>query len=128
MSDLFWLKDLQMMHLEPFFLKAYGKPRVDDWRVLSRITLVSRNGVRWHFVPAEYGCTKTLYNRCKRWSYKGAFTRIIVGLVAEHGEQTSVMIDAAYRKACRTVERLHRGASLAQQPVERRLAPRGSRI
>ena len=35
MSDLFWLSDAQMARLEPYFPKSYGKPRVDDRRVLS---------------------------------------------------------------------------------------------
>jgi len=35
MSDLFWLTDEQMARLQPFFPKSHGRPRVDDWRVLT---------------------------------------------------------------------------------------------
>ncbi len=35
MFDLFWLTDAQMTRLEPYLPKPYGKPRVDDRRILS---------------------------------------------------------------------------------------------
>ena len=34
------------MTLQPFFPKRYGKPRVDDRRVLIRINFINRNGLR----------------------------------------------------------------------------------
>ena len=46
MSDLYWLTDEQMARLQPFFPKSHGKPWVDDWRVLSGIVFVNRNGLR----------------------------------------------------------------------------------
>lgn len=35
-----------MARLRPFFLKSYGKPRVDDRLVPSGIVFVNRNGLR----------------------------------------------------------------------------------
>ena len=102
MSDLFWLTDAQMARLEPFFPKSHGKPRVDDRRVLSGIIFINRNGLRWRDAPREYGPHKTLYSRWKRWSEKGIFAQMMVGLAAEHGEEKTVMIDATYLKAHRT--------------------------
>ncbi len=106
MSDLFWLTDAQMARLEPFFPKSHGKPRVDDRRVLSGIIFINRNGLRWRDAPGEYGPHKTLYNRWKRWSDKGIFAQMMVGLAAEHGEERTVMIDATYLKAHRTATSL----------------------
>lgn len=102
MSDLFWLTDAQMARLEPFFPKSHGKPRVDDRRVLSGIIFIDRNGLRWRDAPAAYGPHKTLYNRWKRWSDKGVFARMMLGLAAEQCEEKTVMIDATYLKAHRT--------------------------
>ena len=102
MSDLFWLTDAQMARLEPFLPKSHGKPRVDDRRVLNGIIFINRNGLRRRDAPAAYGPHKTLYNRWKRWSDKGVFARMMAGLAAEHGEKTTVMIDATYLKAHRT--------------------------
>ncbi len=48
MSNLYWLKDEQMVRLEPSFSETHGKPRVDDRRVLSGIVFINRNGLRWH--------------------------------------------------------------------------------
>ena len=106
MSDLFWLTEAQMACLEPFFPKSHGKPRVDDRRVLSGIIFINRNGLRWRDAPAEYGPHKTLYNRWKRWSDKGVFACIVVGMAAEHGEKKTAMIDATYLEAHRTATSL----------------------
>ncbi len=83
MSDLFWLTDAQMARLEPFFPKSHGKPRVDDRRVLSGIIFNNCNGLRWRDAPEAYGQHKTLYNRWKRWSDKGIFAEMMIGLAAE---------------------------------------------
>lgn len=42
-----------------------------------------------------------LYSRWERWSEKGIFARMMVGLSAEHGEKKTAMIDATYLKAHR---------------------------
>ena len=60
----------------------YGKPRVDDRRVLIGINFVNRNGLRW--------------------SDKGIFAQMMVGLVADLSETRTVMIDVTYFKAQRT--------------------------
>ncbi len=80
MSNLFWLSEAQMSRLQPFFRKSHGKPRVDDRRVLSGIIFIHRNGLRWRDAPKEYGPANTLYNRWKRWSDKGVFARLMIGL------------------------------------------------
>lgn len=102
MSDLFWLSNAQMARLEPFFPKPHGKPRVDGKRVLSGSIFFNHNGLRWHDAPSAFGLHKTLYNRWKRWSDKGIFARVMVGLPVDHGEEKTVMFDATYLKAHRT--------------------------
>jgi transposase len=106
MSNLFWLTDEQMARLRPYFPKSHGRPRVDDRRVLSGIIFINRNGLRWSDAPREYGPSKTLYNRWKRWSDKGVFARMMAGLAAEHADYKAVMIDATYLKAHRTAASL----------------------
>ncbi len=63
MSNLYWLSEVQMDRLRPFFPKSRGRARVDDRRVLSGIIFINRNGLRLRDAPAEYGPPKTLYNR-----------------------------------------------------------------
>lgn len=106
MSDLFGLADAQMARLAPFFPKSHGKPRVDDRRVLSGIIFLNCNGLRWRDAPKEYDPHKTLYNRWKRWSEKGIFAQMMIGLAADHGEEETIMIDATYLKAHRTASSL----------------------
>lgn len=60
-----------MARREPFVLKSNGKLGVDDRRVLSGIIFINRNGLRWCDAPPEYGLSKSLYNRWKRWGDKG---------------------------------------------------------
>jgi len=102
MSDLFRLNDAQMARLKPYFPKSHGKPLVDDRRVRSGKIFINRNGLRWRDALKEYGPHKTLYNRWKRWSDKGIFAQMMVGLATDHGETKTVMIDATYLKAHRT--------------------------
>lgn len=106
MSNLFWLTDAQMDRLRPFFPKSHGVPRVDDRRVMSGIISINRNGLRWCDAPKEYGPAKTLYNRWKRWGDKGIFARMMEGLASEAAVPKTVMIDATYLKAHRTVTSL----------------------
>ena len=105
-----------MERLQPFFPKSHGIPRVDDRRVLSGIIFINRNGLRWCDAPREYGPHKTLYNRWKRWSDNGVFARIMMGLVAERAEHTTIMIDATYLKAHRTASslRVKKGGVIAR--------------
>jgi hypothetical protein len=49
----------------------------------------------------------TLYNRWKRWSEKGVFARILMGLATEEPEEKTAMIDATYLKTHRTAMSLH---------------------
>ena len=106
MSNLFWLTDVQMARLEPFFPKSHGKPRVDDRRVLSGIIFFNRNGLRWCDAPREFGPPKTLCNRWKRWGDKGIFARMMEGLAADAAVPKTVMIDATCLKAHRTASSL----------------------
>ena len=106
MSDLFWLTDIQMARLQPFFPKSHGKPRVDDKRVLSGIVFINRNGLRWRDAPAEYGPSKTLYNRWKRWSDKGIFARMLLELSSQEVKTDTLMIDATHLKTHRIASSL----------------------
>jgi transposase len=106
MSNFFWLTDVQMARLQPFFPKSHGKPRVDDRRVLSGIIFFNRNGLRWCDAPLKYGLPKTLYNRWKRWGDKGIFAQMMEGLASEAAVPKTVMIDATCLKAHRTVTSL----------------------
>lgn len=96
----------RVLMLAPYFPKSYGKPRVDDRRVLSGIIFVNCNGLRWRDAPKEYGPHKTLYNRWKRWGEMGVFGRMMEGLVAESAEPGTMMIDATYLKAHHTTSSL----------------------
>jgi transposase len=106
MSNLYWLTEAQMQRLRPYFPKSRGRGRVDDRRVLSRIIFANRNCLRWCDAPAEYGLTKTLYNRWKRWSDMGVFARIMVGLAEQAPDNKTISIDATYLKAHRTASSL----------------------
>ncbi len=121
MSDLFWLTDVQMARIEPFFPKSHGKPRVDDRRVMSGIIFINRNGLRWRDAPSEYGPPKTLYNRWKRWSDKGVFARMLLEMSDQSETTDTLMIDATHLKTHRTASslRLKKGAVDASLGVQK---------
>jgi putative transposase len=106
MSDLIWLSEAQMRRIEPYFPLSHGMPRVDDRRIISGIIFVIRNGLRWRDAPAEYGPSKTIYNRFIRWSRMGVFNRIFAALSAKGGKPDQLMIDATHLKAHRTAASL----------------------
>ncbi|MBB3810410.1 transposase [Pseudochelatococcus contaminans] len=83
MGDLFLLSERQMGQISPFFPLPHGVARVDDWRLVSGIVYVIRNGLQWKDAPKDYGPHKTLYNRFIRWSRQGVFDRIFASLAGE---------------------------------------------
>ena len=106
MSDLIWLSEAQMRRIEPYFPLPHGVPRVDDRRIIGGIIFVIRNGLRWRDAPAEYGPSKTIYNRFIRWSRLGVFNKIFSALAAKGGKTDRLMIDATHLKAHRTAASL----------------------
>ena len=105
MSDLFELIDAQMAHLESFFPKSHGRPRVGDRRVLSGIS-TNRDGLHWRDAPAKYVPSRTLYNRWKVWSDKDVFARMLLELADRDGETHTLMIDATHLKTHRAASSL----------------------
>lgn len=65
--------------------------------MLSDIIFINRNGLRWCDASKEYGPHKALYSRWKRWSGKGIFASMTVGLAANQGEKKTAMIDTTAR-------------------------------
>jgi transposase len=102
MSLTFWLSDEQFNKINPLLPhKSRGVPRVDDRRVLSGIIFCLQRGYRWSDVPREYGPSKTLYNRYKRWSEAGIFEAIFKTLAEEQADKSLLMIDATHIKTHR---------------------------
>ena len=95
MPDLFWLPDVQIEKLKPFFPRSHGVSRVDGKRVLSGIVFINRNGLRWRDAPAEYGPPKTLYNGWVHWGRLGVVARMLVETAAEGQNTETVMSDVA---------------------------------
>jgi len=106
MSDLFMLSEKQFNRIKPYFPLSHGVARVDDWRVISGIIYVIRNGLQWKDAPKGYGPHKTLYNRFMRWSRMGIFNRIFAELAGKTGTPDRLMIDATHLKAHRTAASL----------------------
>ncbi|WP_288960822.1 IS5 family transposase [uncultured Sulfitobacter sp.] len=106
MSNLYWPSEDQMARLRRYFPKSHGIPRVDDRRVLYGSIFFNLNGLQWCDAPKEYGPSKTLYNRWKRWRYVGVFARMMMGLAAEAPDNQTISIDATYLNAHRTPSNL----------------------
>ena len=106
MSDHYWLTQIQLDRIKPYFPLSHGIPRVDDLRVISGIIHVIKRGLQWRDAPAEYGPEKTLYNRFVRWSRMGVFDKIFAGLAADDGVPEQLQIDATHLKAHRTAASL----------------------
>ncbi len=102
MTGTFWLSEEQFNKIRPLLPnKPRGVPRVDDRRVLSGIIFCLQRGYRWSDVPPEYGPSKTLYNRYKRWADAGVFEQIFQTLARESADFQTLMIDATHVKTHR---------------------------
>ena len=55
------------------------------WMVAERYGISEHTVWKWQDAPAEYGQSKMLYNRWKRWSVKGVFERMLLKLADWRG-------------------------------------------
>jgi putative transposase len=99
MVDLFLLSQTQMRRIERYFPLSHGIAQVDDWRIVSAIVFVIKNGLRWRDAPSAYGPHETIYNRFVRWSRLGVFNKIFAELARKGGKPKRIMIDATHRAA-----------------------------
>jgi len=60
MSDHYWITELQLKRIKPYFPLAHGRPRFNDRRVIREIIHAIQNGLRWRDAPEIYGPHKTL--------------------------------------------------------------------
>lgn len=119
MADLFLLSAAQMRRIEPYFSLPYGIARVDDRRVISGITFVIRNCLRWRDMPPGYGLHKTIYKRFVRWS---VFNKIFAELARKGSQPSRLMIGATHLKAYRTAASLLKKGLFPDVSVARRAA------
>ena len=122
MNDHFRLTQVQLDRIKPYFPLSHGIPRVDDLRVISGIIHVIKRGLQWRDAPAEYGPSKTLYNRFVRWSRMGVFDNIFTGLAADEGIPEQLQIDATHLKAHRTAASLLKKGMFPAVSVGRKAA------
>jgi transposase len=112
------LTDEEWAVLEPLLPERSprkARPWKDHRLVVNGVLWRARTGSPWRDLPASYGCWKTVYNRHRRWSADGTWTRVLHELqrgcdVSE--EQWVVALDS-------TVVRAHHHAAGA-----RRLPPK----
>lgn len=62
-----------MRRIEPYCPLSHDAPRVDDRQIVSGITFVIKNGLRWRNALKEYGPHKKIYNRFIPWNRLGDF-------------------------------------------------------
>ena len=102
MADFFWFSDAQWERIAPLLpTDVRGKPRVDDWRVLSGIVHALRCGGRWADCADVYGPKKTLYNRFVRWAERGIWEGIFSALAGADGAPDRLFIDSSCIKVHR---------------------------
>jgi len=59
-----------------------GRPRVDGRLVVNGILYVLITGCRWMDLPAKYGSYKTCWDRFRRWSVRGVWSKVLEALIA----------------------------------------------
>jgi putative transposase len=109
-------------HLGPMIERAKrspvgAKPRLPDRCFLEALLFLTRTGLPWRDLPAEFGGWNAAYQRFKRWRLAGVFERLFADLPREHplGEVRRLFVDS-------TTVRAHPHAAGAQKKAPR--APR----
>jgi putative transposase len=92
-SDLIWLSEAQMRHIDLSILLAHRVPSVDDRRIVSGAIFGIRNRRRWRDARAEYGPPDDL-QPVDPLSRLGLFNKIFAAPSAKGGKPGQLMIDA----------------------------------
>jgi transposase len=74
------LTDEEWALLEPLLpsrAPRRGRPWKDHRQVVNAILFRTRSGCPWRDLPKSYGRWKTAYNRHRRWSADGTWTRVL---------------------------------------------------
>jgi transposase len=85
---------------------SVGRLGIDDRLVVNGILYVLVTGCRWMDLPARYGSYKTCWDRFRRWSVMGVWSKILEALIAI-GYSTGklsldrVAVDSTTVKACK---------------------------
>lgn len=105
-SELFWLSQAQFDRIKRYFPRARGTKRIDDFRVVSGIIHVIKNGMSWRDAPLEYGSHTALYLRFMKWSQGGVFNQIFAELAADGIAFDWLTLEATGVNAQRTAVKL----------------------
>ena len=71
----FWNKIKPLLPL-PKPKKKPGRPRGNEWKILSGIFYVLRTGCHWKELPRFYGAPGTVHDRFQEWREDGLFGRM----------------------------------------------------
>ncbi len=108
------LSDEQWAVLEPQaravmteLVRAQGRPMVHDLRAMcDAIGYVTRNGIEWRAMPADFPPWNSVYEFYRRWSMRGLPQQLAVRLRERQGrkqEPTACIIDSQIVKCADTV-------------------------
>lgn len=61
----------------------WGRPRVDNRRILDGVLWVLRTGAQWKYMPREYPPYQTCHRRFQEWVQRGVFDAVIEKLAMD---------------------------------------------
>jgi transposase len=77
------LSDGEWEIVRPLLPRAgVGRPRIDDMLIINGILYVLVTRCRWMDLPARYGSYKTCWDRFRRWSVMGVWSKVLETLTA----------------------------------------------
>ena len=96
------LSDSQWHKIEEFLpgrADTVGVTAKDNRTFVNGVLWVLRSGAHWKHLPPEYGNWKSAHKRFTRWARAGIWERIFQELLADHKNNTWVMIDSTIVRA-----------------------------
>ena len=96
LPDQQWLNIRDFLRTEPH---AYvGKNEAECRRFVEAFLWITRSGVQWRLLPAEYGNWNTVYKRFARWCDQGVWERMLQHFAddpdMEHGMVDTTLVRA----------------------------------
>jgi len=93
LTDEQWERIKDLLPLERSGKK--GRPARDNREMINAVIWILKTGAPWRDLPDRYGPWSSAYSRYTRWTKRGLWEKLLLGLSSDRDEE-ELMIDGSY--------------------------------